>query len=113
MFCINDHTRKQIIVSLGIEEEYQNQIPKRVLEMIVCIEPCKADIVGLNSECMAILEQVGWGKFFELFTGHNEGITRAFAHSFDDKFVEVGNLTLHLSEKSFAQMLNLPQTREK
>jgi hypothetical protein len=42
-----------------------------------------------------------------------EGITRVFAQSFDGECAEVGNLTLHLSENSLAQMLNLPQTWEK
>jgi hypothetical protein len=31
----------------------------------------QTDIVGLNSECMVILERVGWGQFFERFTSHN------------------------------------------
>jgi hypothetical protein len=63
--------------------------------------------------CREKFERVGWVPFLEKFKGHHEGMSHAFAQSYDGESVQLGELKLMITEATIAEATDLPSTKEK
>jgi hypothetical protein len=54
--------------------------------------------------CREKFEQTGWVMFLEKFKGHHEGVSRAFAQTYDDESVQLGKLKLTITKATIAKL---------
>jgi len=59
------------------------------------------------------LQKAKWLQFIQKFRGYHREVTKAFARSFKDNKVEIGDLKFTVTEGSLAQATSLPQTGER
>ena len=60
-----------------------------------------------------LLKKAKWLCFIQKFKGHNKEVTKAFARSFNDQVVEIGDLKFTVTEASIAAATDLPQEGER
>jgi hypothetical protein len=60
--------------------------------------------------CREKFERVGWVPFLEKFKGHHEGMSHAFAQSYDGESVQLGELKLTITEATIEEATDLPST---
>jgi hypothetical protein len=63
--------------------------------------------------CKEKYEQAGWVPFLEKFKGHHEGISLAFAQTYDGESVQFGDMKLTITEATIAEATGLPMAGEK
>jgi len=59
------------------------------------------------------LQKSKWLKCIQRFKGYHREVTKAFARSFRDNQVEIGDLKFTITESSLAKATSLPQTGER
>ena len=59
------------------------------------------------------LQKANWLQCIQKFKGYHREVTKAFARSFKDNQVEIGDLKFTITEGSLAQATSLPQTGER
>lgn len=60
-----------------------------------------------------LLKKAKWLHFIQKFKGHNKKVTKAFARSFNDQMVEIGDLKVTVTEEIVAAATDLPQEGER
>jgi hypothetical protein len=63
--------------------------------------------------CRGKYEQVGWVPFFENFKGHHEGVSLAFAQTYDGESVQFGDMKLTIMKATIAEATCLAVAGEK
>jgi hypothetical protein len=63
--------------------------------------------------CKEKFERVGWVPFLEKFKEHHEGVSHAFAQSYDGESVQLGELKLTITEATIEEVIELPYTEDK
>lgn len=55
-----------------------------------------------------LLKKAKWLRFIQKFKGHNKEVTKAFARSFNDQVVEIGDLKFTVTKASIVAAIDLP-----
>jgi hypothetical protein len=63
--------------------------------------------------CIPMLQRVGWLQFLMSFRGHNVGVARDFAQSFDGRIAKVGEIEIQVNEAIIFEATYFPWSREK
>ena len=66
--------------------------------MVVRFEPLKLIIDNLSLESLQVLQRAQCDVFFHKFSGFNAQVTQQFANKIEGEKIQIGNLTLPLSE---------------
>jgi hypothetical protein len=63
--------------------------------------------------CRERFEQADWVPFLEKFKGYHEGVSLAFAQTYDGESVQFGDMKLTILEATIAEATSLPSSGEK
>ena len=58
-------------------------------------------------------EQAGWVPFLEKLKGHHEGVSLAFAQTYDGESFQFGDMKLTILEATIVEATSLPSSGEK
>jgi hypothetical protein len=84
------------------------QIHSVSMGLISRVEPPGLELIESYSECIPLLQKVGWLEFLMSFHGHNLGVARDFSHNFNGWVTRIGDIEMQVDEAMIAEATHLP-----